>query len=852
MIKWFHEIENHDFPLVGGKAYHLSTLLKNGINVPNGFVIPSTAYDTYLREYGLVQKIASILASSDSNAEKLRNIKLLFNQLTFPDDLKKQIVSEFSKIASGRAAVRSSATLEDLPGMSFAGQYSSYLNVSDSDLIEKVMLCWQSLWNERAVEYRTKFKLAANFTHSVIIQEMVESKLAGVIFTSNPVNGIRNEMLINASYGLGEAVVSGEVNPDQYTIDLITGSILKEIIASKEKLCKYAEDGVEYVAVDESKRRMSSLNARHIKAIVEEVEKILNYFGNPQDIEFAFDENDVLFILQSRDITTLYPIDNLDQDGKLRAYLSAGTILLGMKEPFTPLGFEMFSQMFPTMINTMTMRKKPLDARFVKYTGCRLYVDMTYLLSSKFVSKQFANAFSDNDLPLKGVLHTVIHQHGRRFGRQGIRFKIPWGIIKYGLSMSADMIRAGRTPSHKRYDAMIQLGELYYQKWNRESQNLETLEQKIAFIDPCMAAAFVLSQKQALYATDMVVFDKIKKSVKKMYGNQFNMEQLIHSLPGCVTQELTMKMNLAAKFFDENDLEPTASHPIIKDILEKFGHRGNTELDIGTPRWVEDPTYIVNQIKSYRVDRMYDRNLVDISEKAKRVEALIEEVFQAVKRDKGEKIANRLRKQMINYRIAAGMREYPKFDISKILGIARRVMLEVGEEFESAGLIDQKEDIFFLFKEDILSKKNLKEKIKSNRANYQKEMARIHIPRIILNSGETYYSSQNINPDSKMIQGLPLSPGIYEGTIRVVLDPLHSNLQEGEIMVTESTNPAWTPLFAIAKGLILEYGGPVSHGGIVAREFGLPAVVGIPFASSLFKNGQRVRINGESGTIEVL
>jgi rifampicin phosphotransferase len=853
MIKWFHEIDNKDFSLLGGKAYFLSAMFKNGIHVPNGFVIPSTAYDAYLWENGLNQKINHILGVNDSSAEKSRKIKLLFDVATFPDGLKEEIISEFNKIANGRAAVRSSSTQEDLPGMSFGGQYNSYLNVRASDLIEKVVLCWQSLWNERAVEYRAKFNLADNFTHSVIIQEMVESKLAGVIFTANPVNGIRNEMLINVSYGLGEAVVSGAVNPDQYTIDLKNGNILKEEIASKEKLCQYSEDGVEYVPVDESKRRIGSLNESHIKAIVEEVAKILNHFGKPQDIEFAFDENDVLYILQSRDITTLYPIDNLDQDGKLRAYLSAGTILLGMKEPFTPLGFDMFSQMFPTMINTMTMRKKPLDNHFVKYTGCRLYVDMTYLLSSKFVSKQFANAFSDNDLPLRGVLHTIIHQHGRRFGRQGIRFKIPWGILKYGLNMSPGMIRAGKTPSDKRYTVMIQLGEACYQKWNHASKNLATLEEKIAFIDECMAAAFVLSQKQALYATDILVIDKIKKSVKKMYGNQFNLEHLIHSLPGCVTQELTMKMNLAAKFFDENGLEPTADHPKIRvDILEKFGHRGNTELDIGTARWSEDPAFIVNQIKSYMTDRMYDRNLASISEKGERAEALIEKIYQAVKRDKGERRASKLRNQMTNYRIAAGMREYPKFNISKIMGISRKVLQEIGEEFEAAGLIDQKEDIFFLFKADILSKKNLKEKIEFNKANYQKEMGRMHIPRIILNSGETYYSSQSIHPNSKVIQGMPLSPGVYEGTIRVVLDPLSSNLAEGEIMVTESTNPAWTPLFAIAKGLILEYGGPISHGGIVAREYGVPAVVGIPSASSVFKNGQRVRINGETGLVEIL
>jgi len=179
-------------------------------------------------------------------------------------------------------------------------------------------------------------------------------------------------------------------------------------------------------------------------------------------------------------------------------------------------------------------------------------------------------------------------------------------------------------------------------------------------------------------------------------------------------------------------------------------------------------------------------------------------------------------------------------------------MLGVGEEFAQEGLIDDKNDIFYLFKKDILSKECLKVKVEVNKVSYQKEMARTSIPRIVLNTGETYYSSQKIDPNSQVIHGIPLSPGIYEGNIRVVFDLLNANLQEGEIMVTESTNPAGTPLFATAKGLIMEYGGPASHGGIVAREYGIPAVVGIPSATSILRDGQRVRINGETGVVEIL
>lgn len=852
MIKWFKDINLSDFNLVGGKAYNLSRLLNYGIKVPNGFVVTTLAYDAYIKKNQLKQRLDYILNNGRPSVEKSKEIKALFNVESFPAELKQQMLLEMNKIASGRVAVRSSSTVEDLPGMSFAGQYNSYLNVRESDLIKKVVLCWQSLWNERAIEYRAKYNVKTEFSHGVVIQEMIKSRLSGVIFTANPINGIRNEILINASYGLGEAIVSGKVNPDQYIIDKMSGKVLKNEISSKEILCQYTQDGIEYVPAPEESRRISSLKENHIKDIVEESVKIEDYFGKPQDIEFAFDDNNELFVVQSRDITTLFPIDYFEQDGKLRAYLSAGTVLLGMKEPFTPLGFDIFSQMFPSMINVMTMQKNPLDNSFVKYAGCRLYVDITYLLANNFASKQFANTFSDNDLPLKNVMLSIIDKYGKTFKHQGIRFKIPWGVLKYGLSMAGDMRKASKVSHDKRYDTMIQLGEDAYNSCLKFSQDLKTLEDKINFTHYCLVEAFRLTQKQGLYATAMTGFNKTKKIVKKRYGNRFNLEQLIYSLPGCITQELAIKMNVVAKYFDENKIEPTAEHPKIKDILKKFGHRGSMELDFGTPRWSEEPGYIIKQVKSYMIDKMYERNLTDIMENAKRAEALIEEIYQAVKSDKGEKSAKKLKDRMINYRIAAGMREYPKFDIVRIMSIARNVMLGVGEEFAQEGLIDDKNDIFYLFKKDILSKEYLKVKVEVNKASYQKEMARTSIPRIVLNTGETYYSSQKIDPNSQVIHGMTLSPGIYEGNIRVVFDLLNANLQEGEIMVTESTNPAWTPLFATAKGLIMEYGGPASHGGIVAREYGIPAVVGIPSATSILRDGQRVRINGETGVVEIL
>lgn len=852
MIKWFRDIKESDFELVGGKGHNLSKMYNYGLKVPNGFVMTSKAYDNYVDSNNLRSKINEILTQNITSLEKSEAIKGLFIRSRMSEGLVSQLKEAFKRLSKSRVAVRSSSTVEDLPGMSFAGQYSSYLNVTGEDLIEKVIMCWQSLWNERAIDYRNKYDVKSEFSHGVVVQEMIESKISGVIFTANPVSGIRSEILVNAAYGLGEAIVSGEVNPDQYTIDKEKRKVIKEEISKKERLCQYAKEGIEYVAVNKDLQGKSSLKSNHIEAIMKEAEKVQTYFGNPQDMEFAFDDKDELYIVQSRDITTLFPIDAFDQDGKLRTYLAASSVLLGMKEAFTPLGADLYGGMFPSVLNVMTMRKKPISDDFVKYAGGRIFIDITYLMASSLIAKQFGKAFSASDLPLKATMDKVIEKHGKTLWNQGIKFKIPWGAVKYGFSAMGDVKVARKLEANQRYDAIRALGEELYQDILEEAKHLKTVEEKLKFCSDAMLKVFRLTQKQAWYCVEVNNYSKIEKFIKKMFGDRFNLDVLSYSLPECVTVELGLELNRLAKYFDENGLEPTADHPKMKAFLERFGHRSTIELDFGYKRWKEDPEYLLNQIKSYMVGKMYERNISEVYEKAKEAESLTHEIYEAVKIKKGKKKAEKIKKLIVDFRRAAGMREYPKFNIVQALDVSRRVMLEEGKLYKQKGLLDEAEDIFFLSKADILNGQILKEIIRRNKENYKKEMARNSIPRIVLNTGETYYSAQKFDPNSKVLQGMSLSAGIYEGRVRVVFDPNTSELKEGEILVTESTNPAWTPLFMSAKGLIMEYGGPLSHGGIVAREYGIPAVVGITSVTELLKDGQLVRVNGETGTVEIL
>jgi pyruvate,water dikinase len=364
--------------------------------------------------------------------------------------------------------------------------------------------------------------------------------------------------------------------------------------------------------------------------------------------------------------------------------------------------------------------------------------------------------------------------------------------------------------------------------------------------------AFKLSQAQAMYCLDANNYIKIEKTLKKYFGDTYKVEVLAQSLPGCVTQNLTIQLNEYAKSCGEAGKEPHVEDPEFQEILDRYGVRANVELDFGTKRWREDPAYLLNLVMTYITDGMYERNLADIKAKKQEALAMIEEVTEKLAAKIGKRKAEKFHELMVNYRYGAAMREYPKYDIVRFLDLARQAVQKAGEDLVEAGDLDDKDDIFFLRKTEILEGSDLRTKVATAKEAYDREMKRTTIPRMLVNNGHTYYSASKIDPNAKVLQGMALSAGVYEGFVRVVFDPRQSALKEGEILVTESANPAWTPLFATAGALIMEYGGPMSHGGIVAREYGIPAVVGIPSAAETLKDGQRVRVNGETGTVEIL
>lgn len=869
MIIWFED-PKQEIKILGGKGIHLQAMYQEGINVPNGFSLSSTAYDAYVKKYDLMPKIKKILCGDESYETQSLAIKEYFTVDKLSAELKETLLRAFDKLNSPRVAVRSSSTMEDLESSSFAGQYSSFLGVTKEDFLEQVVACWQSSWNERVLAYRDQHGEQNTVSHAVVIQLMVESTVSGVLFTANPVSGSRRESVINASFGIGEAIVSGEVMPDAYIYSHKSHQIVKEDIQEKSIQYVYNNKGIEKQAISGEVKTKASLNKEMIEKLVKVGKRLELLFGKAQDIEFAFDSKGDLYILQSRAITTLFPIDAFERDNKLRAYMAASSVLLGMKEAFTPLGADVYGGMFPKVIETMTKSKKKIPTEFVKYAACRIYLDISYLLSSRLVSKGFANAFSESDLPLKRTMDILLKNHGKEFRHQGIRFKIPWGIFKYSFSMMGPYLSATKLNGQEKVETIYKLGDETIKALKSEALSLESMKDKVNFTEDIMLRVFMLTQEQAMYCTEVSTYGKIEKKIKKVLGNSVDISPLTYTLPNCITVEMSRALNKLAQYFDEHKEEIDPNHPQFKTYLERFGHRATVELDLGTPRWRENPAYLIDQVNQYMIGQAYIENLKAINEGKEKAEAFMENVYQIFLNNKGKRAAQSILEMMKRYRNAAGMREYPKFCILQGLDIGRSLLKSVGSSWVDRGLINHDEDIFYLHKEDILKtierietlntsdidinevKNQIKSEVQKNKIAYKKEMKRTRIPRFVLNTGETFYSALPENLSENLLTGYPLSSGIVEGVIRLVDNPQESKLKKGEIMVTESTNPAWTPLFMTAGGLIMTYGGPLSHGGIVAREYGIPAVVGIADATEVFKDGQRVRIDGGLGTVEIL
>ncbi|MFK3894389.1 phosphoenolpyruvate synthase [Bacillus subtilis] len=863
LVLGLHEIEKTQFSLVGGKGLHLGELSKiQGIQVPEGFCVTTVGYQKAIEQNETLQVLLDQLAmlkveDRDQIGNISRKIREIIMEVDIPSDVVKAVAHYLSQFGEEHAyAVRSSATAEDLPHASFAGQQDTYLNITGVDaILQHISKCWASLFTDRAVIYR----MQNGFDHSqvylsVIVQRMVFPQASGILFTADPITSSRKVLSIDAGFGLGEALVSGLVSADCYKVQ--DGQIIDKRIATK-KLAIYGrkEGGTETHQIDSDQQKAQTLTDEQILQLARIGREIEAHFGQPQDIEWCL-ARDTFYIVQSRPITTLFPIPEAsDQENHI--YISVGHQQM-MTDPIKPLGLSFF-----LLTTAAPMRK----------AGGRLFVDVTHHLASPDSREVFLKGMGQHDQLLKDALMTIIKR--RDFIKSIPNDKTAPNPSRGNADMPAQVENDPTIVSDLIESSQTSIEELKQNIQTKSGSDLfrfileDIQELKKILFNPESSVVIRTAMNASLW---------INEKMNEWLGEKNAADTLSQSVPHNITSEMGLALLDVADVIrpypevidylqhvkDDNFLDELAkfdggskTRDAIYDYLSKYGMRCTGEIDITRTRWSEKPTTLVpmilNNINSSEPNASHRKFEQGRQEALKKEQELLDRLKQL---PDGEQKAKETKRMIDIIRNFSGFREYPKYGMVNRYFVYKQALLEEAERLVEAGVIQEKEDIYYLtFEElhEVVRTHKLDYQIISTRKDEYKLYEKLSPPRVITSDGEIVtgeYKRENLPAGA--IVGLPVSSGVIEGRARVILNMEDADLEDGDILVTSFTDPSWTPLFVSIKGLVTEVGGLMTHGAVIAREYGLPAVVGVENAAKLIKDGQRIRVHGTEGYIEIL
>ena len=810
----------------GGKGVNLVELRHAGFPVPEFVIVPTSEYIAYT---------ATGVVTPEQRARLLALVGPLLD---------------------GPVAVRSSATAEDLPDASFAGQHDTFLNVTgEGGVIEAILACWASLWTPRAVSYRAQQHIPdEGLALAVVVQRMVVAEASGVLFTADPLTGDRGRTVIDAVFGLGEALVSGQVTPDHYEVETASGRVVVRRIEGREP----------------------TLSSGQVRALTELGQRVEQHFGQPQDIEWVRVGDDISLV-QSRAVTTLFPIPEPRPD---KAFWISFGAFQGMLAPLTPLGSDVLRMALSGVAGLAGRRK--VDWRrnpWLRPAGGRLWVRLDGMLSTAATRRVLWTVLPAGEPGSLPIIRALADERGeveRRFPRPATLR----GLARSVRTVLGRLPRTMRHPEDTRRE--ITAGLLAVPSRVRDDlaavAALPTPQARLSGIGramdsfaarffgvalplfgPVMAPTFAMVHRLRTLAarTGLPDADALAMGV-------------LRALPDNVTTEMDLALADAADVIraDEASREafssltddelasaflggtlPGVAQEAVSSFLAKWGVRGPGEIDMGAPRWSDDPTGVVHTLVSY----------VAVDDPAMRPRAAFErgreEALVGIDRlaaASGPVAARQIRFAARRIRGLFGVRETPKFAIIASFGEFRTALRASGRELVAAGRLSAPDDIFFLHRDELDDAfvVDHRDAVAGRRAGFDREARRPRVPRVLVADGRTFYDAPGSATGD--LTGMGVSPGMVEGDVRVVFDPSRSGLLPGEVLVCPGTDPAWTPLFLTASALVTEVGGLMTHGSVVAREYGIPAVVGVPDATSRLQTGQRVRIDGSSGTIVLL
>ncbi len=837
------------FDTAGGKGASLARLSTAGFPVPQGFIITTAAYRRCTAE-SVESRILEILAcvktdDADRLEETSLKIRELFQQIAIPDEILDAICGAYSTLGrSGLAvAVRSSATAEDLPSFSFAGQLDSFLNVrGELSIVDAVKRCWASLWTARAIGYRARNGIASrDVTIAVVIQKLVPADAAGILFTADPLTGAFNRVTINAAWGLGEAIVGGRVTPDTYVFEKVSGRIVERRINNKDRMTILTRDGTCEEPVPSNRRMNAVLNPTQIAKLARLGIQVERLYGQPMDIEWALSRGR-FFLLQARPITTRHghnPADGEWNDSLAGDYLwTNANYGEAVPDVMTPCTWSVIKVMLDYADATIGPQSQYGNI------GGRLYANLS--ITASFAAafglgpKRFADLIADG------------------FGRLPKDVEIP--IQKISIlpllrtAPSAGIAKMFRMRRNlKEMPEFLATAPVRCETLRARIQATSRSEELAALWEFEVAPYFIKTCQMLEAAANQgggaILF--LRRNLQKMVGQE-DADALLTSSSGAQGPLSSLEPLLGL-----SQLESGAIDRAI--FARRFGHRGPHEAELSVARPAEDPDWIDRELGALR--KTVDKPEALLARQGAARQAALDRLH--VRFPRKEKA---IRRQIEEWTAIAHDREAVRSELVRSLWVVRAFVQRAGE------LTRLGEDVFFLSMDEILAllsgNKPSLVPLPARRAAYARYGALPPYPALIRGAFDPFqwaadphrrsdlFDAAAVRPlpaEDETIRGFPGASGVVEGRVRVIATAeAGDQLQTGEILVTTLTNVGWTPLFPRAAAVITDVGAPLSHAAIVARELGIPAVVGCGDATMRLHTGDLVRVNGGLGTVELL
>jgi pyruvate,water dikinase len=874
----FDEVDGSRLNEVGGKGANLGELTRAGFPVPRGFCVTTAAYLEFVRTSSEFDTLLNAL--DPVTHEDLGTIGTLgarirehLEALPIPAGIRSAVHAAWREVGTQHAyAVRSSATAEDLPSASFAGQQDTYLNVlGEEPLLAAVRRCWASLFTDRAIAYRAKH----GFRHravllSVVVQQMVVPEVSGIMFTADPITGRWKTVCIDASFGLGEALVAGLVTADLYQVR--AGVIVTKRVSRKVLAIRPLPDGgtvTEALPPDEQERQ--ALPDVHILELAGLGRLIERHYGREQDIEWCL-AGGKFFVVQARPITSLYPAPRA-ADGRLHLYASFGHVQM-MTEAMKPIGVSALRTIIP-----FGDRVPSGESELFQEAGSRLFVDLNPGLRYRRLRPLVLRG-----LPLadESIARAVAEFLGREEYRAALRPDKRlnlWFVLKaspFPFSVLGILLfrRLGRGVGEVERSMEELIAERRHKVEGASGpERVQQVRGMLRSFFPDLVARRVPQNM----LPGVIAFRLIGSLSRRWLGDAAELAGLGRSPPGNVTTEMGLALGDVADIvrahpwaikrlrlatdetFDRDLCEIERGDEVrraFQGFFERYGMRGTGEIDITRPRWREAPSQLIPAIEGHLRSGSPGQHRRDFQageEEAGRAAARLLERLRE-KRGGGLKVMV-MRRLIAVYRSRIGLREHPKYYIVRILDIAKRAIMEEAAGLVAAGLLRFPGEAFWFSLEEfenILRTRQVDRAVLDERWERFEHDKGLRPPRVITSEGEVVTTAARATVPAGALAGTAASAGLIEGRARVVRKMEESKLVKGEILIAPYTDPAWTPLFPLASGIVTEVGGLMTHGAVVAREYGIPAVVGVDRATEAIQDGALVRVNGSEGYVEIL